>query len=102
MSDNEITSFIDRFKVFDRNIDTMIAKKDLSKLPKSREFFDSHCVSRTYYFQVKKCPDSQCKFHRPKQLLQKIERFPTPYPIRIRMVLNVSKRVEMTTKWFNF
>ena len=80
MSDNEITSFIATLKVFDPNIDTMIAKKDLSKFPKFKEFFDSHCVSRTYYFQVKKCLDSQCKFHRPRQLLQEIERIPNPIP----------------------
>ena len=79
-SDDDITSFADTLNVIDSNMDTLIAKKDLSKFSKFKEFFDTHCVSRTYYFHVKKCEDPQCIFHQPKQLSQEIERFPYPIP----------------------
>ena len=45
-----------------------------------KKFYDKHCVSRTYFFQVFKCDDTTCEFHKPIRGPSKISIFPDPEP----------------------
>ena len=50
------------------------------KFHKFKEFYEKHCVSRTYFFQVRKFSVSSCTFHKPLRGDQNIDVFPDPEP----------------------
>ena len=48
--------------------------------PIVKDFYEKHCIKRTYFFQVKKCDDVQCPFHQPITTGNRIDDFPDPIP----------------------
>ena len=67
---------------FDENILSLILKTDFSKTkyPKFTQFYDAHCISRTYFFHVYKCSEQDCQWHKPLRSSM-IEVFGEPVPI---------------------
>ena len=43
-------------------------------------FIETHCIKRTYFFQVRKCEDPSCTFHKEMRGDQKVATFPDPIP----------------------
>ena len=52
---------------FDENTLSLTLKTDFSKTkyPKFTEFYDTHCICRTYFFDVFKCSKQDCRCHKP-------------------------------------
>ena len=52
---------------FGENIHSLTLKSDWSKIkyPKFTEFYDIHCISRTYFFHAFKCSKQDCQWHKP-------------------------------------
>ena len=50
--------------------------------PKFYEFYNKHCVSRTYHFHIFKCSDVDCPWHEPIRF-GKIANFGEPVPSEI-------------------
>ena len=48
--------------------------------PRVVEFLKTHAKSRTYFFQVLKCEQNDCRFHSPRRGTQPIRPFPDPVP----------------------
>ena len=50
---------------FDDNILSLSLRKDFTKMeyPKFYEFYNKHCVSRTYHFHIFKCSNVDCPWH---------------------------------------
>ena len=59
----EIQKYSDSLKMFGKGIDSLAEKKELTKFPLFKQ--KDHTVERTYYFQVFKCKNTECKFHKP-------------------------------------
>ena len=52
-------------------------------------FYKKHCTSRTYFFQIRKCSDSSCLYHKPLRSDHTIDVvFPDPIPKEIDGVLH--------------
>ncbi|XP_062561268.1 uncharacterized protein LOC134225322 [Armigeres subalbatus] len=49
-----------------------ISKAEAMNVPSFKEFFDKHVKATSYTFQVKKCNDINCKFHKAKRMDQTI------------------------------
>ena len=64
----------------DENLKNSKSLIEADKSPKFEEFYEKHCVSRTYFFQVQKCSDASCTFHKPLHCDQNINVFPDPEP----------------------
>ena len=52
---------------FDDNILLLSLRNDFTKTkyPKFYEFYNKHCVTRTYYFHIFTCLDANCPGHEP-------------------------------------
>ena len=52
---------------FDDNILSLTLRNDFTKTkyPKFYEFYNKHCVSRTYHFHIFKCSEADCPWHEP-------------------------------------
>ena len=52
---------------FDDNILSLSLRNDFTKMkyPKFYEFYNKHCVSRTYHFHIFKCSKVDCPWHEP-------------------------------------
>ena len=48
--------------------------------PIVKDFYEKHCVKRTYFFQVKKCDDVRGPFHQTKTTGKSIDNFPDRIP----------------------
>ena len=64
----------------DENLKNAKSLIEADKFPKFKEFYDKHCVSRTYFFQVRKYSDASCTFHKPLRGDQNIDVFLDPEP----------------------
>ena len=63
------------------------------------DFFQKHCNKRTYYFQVKKCSDTECVFHKPLSSEEKIKDFPDPIPYEENGIPHYSKGSDPKEKY---
>ena len=61
---------------------------DSKSVPNVAEFFEKHCASRTYFFQIRKCNDVDCKYHKPIRGNKEIDIFPDPVPHEVDGVLH--------------
>ena len=61
------------------------------------EFYETHCVKRTYLFKVKKCTDKQCRFHEPLNSVE-IEDFPDLIPYEVNGILHYKKGTDPEEK----
>ena len=61
---------------------------DAKKLSKFFKFNDNHMISQTYFFQVRKCDDADCPYHKPLRSLETISAFPDPVPSEVDGVLD--------------
>ena len=59
------------------NVDSINSSSDIKR------FYENHCVSRTYFFQIFKCNDINCEFHGPIRGAGNITVFPDPEPYEI-------------------
>ena len=50
---------------FEDNFKDMNSFADMKCFPKFSDFYSTHCNSRTYFFQVRKCNDLTCPYHKP-------------------------------------
>ena len=66
---------------FDENILSLTLKSGFSKTTylNFTEFYDTHCISKTYFFRVFKCSKQDCRWHRPLRS-STIEVFGEPAP----------------------
>ena len=50
---------------FDDNILLLLFRNNFTKMkyPKFYEFYNKHCVSRTYHFHIFKCSNVDCPWH---------------------------------------
>ena len=76
--------------------DTLI---DAMKYPKFAEFWSNHVTSRTYFFQVRKCKDVLCLFHKPIRGQHDVDVFPDPIPSEIDGVLHYNEGSDPTEKY---
>ena len=69
---------------FDGNLLSLSLRNDFTKMkyPKFYEFYNKHCVCRTYHFHIFKCPDADCPWHEPIRF-GKIANFGEPVPPEI-------------------
>ena len=69
---------------FDGNLLSLSLRNDFTKMkyPKFHEFYNKHCVSRTYHFHIFKCSDADCPWHEPIRF-GKIANFGEPVPPEI-------------------
>lgn len=51
-----------------------LSKAEVMKLPQMKEFMEKHCNSMQYSFQIMKCDDIDCKFHKPINDLEQFKR----------------------------
>ena len=61
---------------------------DLPKFPKVSEFYQKHCISRTYFLQVRKCNDNDCAYQKPICGSGEVNIFPDPVPKEVDSVLH--------------
>ena len=82
MSNHAITLFPwgAPLSVFESGIKSLSSSANISKFPKFNKFYESHCKSRTYSFQIKKCSDPLCLYHKPLRTNESIADFPDPVP----------------------
>ena len=59
----EIQKYSDSLKMFEKGVDSLTEKKEMTKFPRFEQFLKGHTVG-TYYFQVFKCKNTECKFHK--------------------------------------
>ena len=78
--DEEIIELEDSLKFIDENLKEAKSFDDAFKCANFAEFYEKHCISRTYFFQVRKCSDSNCPYHKPLRGEVSIEAFPDPEP----------------------
>ena len=60
---------------------------DMKKCPKLSKFYEKHCTSRTYFFQVRKCSDLNL-FLSPLRGDDEITVFPDPVPTEVDGILH--------------
>ena len=84
----EINELEDSLAFIDENLKEAKSFEDASKCPNFAEFYEKHCISRTYYFQVRKCSDSHCPYHKPLRGEVNIGTFPDPEPYEENQVLH--------------
>ena len=65
----------------DENTHSLTLKSDCSRIkyPKFTEFYDTHCISRTYFFHLFKCSKQDCQWYNPLRS-GKIQVFGKPAP----------------------
>ena len=51
--------------------------------PMVSEFYEKHCTSKTYVFQVRKCNNFNCTYHKPTRASTEVEVFPVPVPYEL-------------------
>lgn len=72
------------------SIDTSLS--DMSTMSKDAQnvldFYEKHCITRTYFFQIRKCSDISCKFHKPIRGGDEIDVFPDPVPQEMDGILH--------------
>ena len=56
-NEEEMESLEFALSVFESSIKSLSSFANISKFPKFNKFYESHCKSRTYSFQIKKCSD---------------------------------------------
>ena len=68
----------------DDNILLLLSRNNFTKMkyPKFYEFYNKHCVSRTYHFHIFKCSDPNCPWHEPV-IFGEIANFGEPVPSEI-------------------
>ena len=66
---------------FDENTHSLTLKSDCSKIkyPKFTEFYDMHCISRTYFFHLFKFSKQDCQWYKPL-ISGKMQVFGKPVP----------------------
>ena len=52
------------------------------------QFYEKHCITRTYFFQIRKCTDVSCAYHKPIRGGDEIDIFPDPVPQEIDGILH--------------
>ena len=75
--------------------DTLI---DAMKYPKFAEFWSNHVTSENF-FQVRKCKDVLCLFHKPIRGQHDVDVFPDPIPSEIDGVLHYNEGSDPTEKY---
>ena len=98
-TDNEIENLKKSLSVFDKNINSLESSVDLKKFPKFYNFFKSHCNCRTYIFQIRKCIDPLCPFHKPMRGSKEIQSFPGPIPVEVEDGLQHSEGLDENGKF---
>ena len=66
-TEEDLSMLLLALNIFDSNISDMKARSDIEKYPIFKNFYDKHCVHRTYYFHVFKGEDESCTFHGPSK-----------------------------------
>ena len=51
---------------------------EMKNYPMVSEFNEKHCTSRTYFFQVRKCNNLNCTYHKPTRGSTEVEVFSDP------------------------
>ena len=67
--------------------------------PIVKDFYDKHCVKRTYFFQVKKCDDATCSFHLPLKEGVEVDNFPDPIPYDDNGIERYKKGIDSQEKF---
>ena len=69
--------------VFDSGLRELNLKSKFTKgaFPKLWEFYQTHCISRAYYFHVFKCENPQCQWHKLKTVQEEIPLLGEPIPV---------------------
>ena len=69
------------------NIDTNLSRSDTTRVvvqnkAEFQEFYKKHCLDRHYMFSVKKCTETECKFHQAPRIpdFDKVHHIPDPIP----------------------
>ena len=63
-----------------QHINNIIEKKND---PMVSEFYEKHCTSRTYFFEVRKCNNLNSTYHKPTRRSTEVEVFPDPVPYEL-------------------
>ena len=71
------------------SMNTVAESKQSSRVS---EFFEKHCISRTYFFQVKKCNDPNCTFHKPIVATVLLILLQAPCPMKSTVFLSMKKK----------
>ena len=79
-TDEDIDQIREAFNLFNVNFDDLNTFTDMKKCVKLLEFYEKHCISRTYFFQVRKCSDLDCPYHNLLRSNVDIEVLPDPVP----------------------
>ena len=83
----------------DKHFTAMNSMKD-AKNSNVIEFYNKHCTSRTYFFQVRKCDDISCSFHQPMRGdIATIDVFPDPVPTEVDGSLHYQPGSDPTEKF---
>ena len=81
-TENEMEDLIESLSALNVNVDSINSVSDIKR------FYEKHCVSRTYFFQVFKCDDINCEFHDPLRGPGKITVLPDPEPYEVDGVVH--------------
>ena len=73
------------------SMNTLSESKQSSRVA---QLFEKHCVSRTYFFKVKKCSDPNCTIHKPIRGDRSIDTFPDPTPQEVDGVLHYQPGID--------
>ena len=65
----------------------------------SCSIFEKHCISRTCFFQVKKCDDPNCTFYKPTRSDHSIDTFPDPIPHEVDGILHYQPGIDEEEKF---
>ena len=74
----------------DENFQTINSVNEIRRYPTVADFYEKHCTSRPYYFQVRKCNDRSCKHHKPIRGSSDVEVFPDPVTYDVDGILHTN------------
>ena len=85
--------------VVDERFASMNTSSESKQSSRVSQFFEKHCISRTYFFQVKKCNDPN--FHNPIRGDRSINTFPDPIPHEVDGVLHCQPGIDEEEKFLS-
>ena len=98
-TEDDEEDLVSNLNVIDEKFTGMSTMTEIKNVPNVKEFYVKHCVSRTYYFQIRKCNDTSCRFHKPIRGNSEIDIFPDPVPNEVDGVLHYEPGTDAEEKF---
>ncbi|XP_070535223.1 uncharacterized protein [Ptychodera flava] len=68
----EITELLNHIHQIDENVSVSMPKRKVLQSKEMKEFYDQHMAKKKYAFSVKKCADTNSKYHKPQRLPEEV------------------------------